>query len=289
MNRFPYPVLNQLDSGYKKNCLFSIDADDCKGTSDFFVINVNLKLVCKSINMLIQNGMAKIVFKITSNSVSKVYTYKTLQPMYELKYPTEDLLDIDKVQIIAYILAAKEFTMKYCDEIEEYFGDTFEFDAKLNVKLAVSNELRFNYSLTNSNVIKLTTKSDNDGKGISYSCSDPNYIRIYVGNEINDAYARIKSNIVKRDLVNAMLVSNAISYTLFQLIKDGVEPYKEYKWFKILSQDPTFDNKSLEEYINEMRSSTDSIDVDTMFDLVQQLINNNMETSIIESSKEMEN
>lgn len=282
MLSFPYPVLDFNESGYKDNIIFEIDESDCTFDHGQMKLKIDCKMNSDYLSELIDAGKAEIVFKITSNAVTKIYNFDMLKPVYLINHPTKELLDIDTIYITSYITLKEDLKIVWSPEFKAYFDEDYEFDAPAFVRLAVSNPIRLNYLLKNPDFIKITETPDMDGAGIKFGCNDPNYIRIYVGAEFNQAYvSNAQQDLNAKSLTNVILVSDALIYTIMQLIKEGTEHYSDNEWYRALAQASVFDEVSLDDFIAEMAND---IQIDEVFRVVQEIMNNAIENTVIDIS-----
>lgn len=281
MLNFPYPVLDENGSGYKSGISFSIDETEHLFDHGQLKIKIKLDLSSQYLKDLIINGKAEIVFKFTSDIHTNIYKFETIKPVYTIKHSTNKLLSIDTLHIVASIINTEPLTISYNDEFMEFFGKDYNFEAPAHIRLAVSNEVKLNYLLKNPDFIRITKRDDMDDNGISFSCQDSQYIRIFVGEKFNNAYATNKELEEVKSLTNIILVSNALIYTIVQLAKDGVDEYSDYEWYKALSQSSAFDELSIDDFISEMN---EDLQIDEIFKIVQVIMNNAIEKTIINIS-----
>ncbi len=289
MPNYPYPVLDAMESGYKKRYSFSIDEKEHRFDHGQLILSIELKLNSDYLTDIVVQNKANLIFKIASDSYSETVSFNSIQNTYSIKCSTQKLMNIDTIRITANIVSISSFDMSWNNEFEDYFGENYSFKIIPNIRLAVSNEIRLNYSLKNTEFIKIFTKDDADGNGISFNCEDNNYIRIFAGPSFNKSYTAIISDENAKNLTNNILVCNAIVYTFMQLIKEGTEKYSGHIWYKLLEQSEEFDERTLDEFIENMRSGVTDIDNDEIFAVSQRIMNNLIEQVVIDIAERKTN
>ena len=110
-----------------------------------------------------------------------------------------------------------------------------------------------------------------------------NYVSIQIGHKFNEAYAIIKKEASIRDVINSHLLFEAFVYIILDIIQKPDE-YIEKPWYKVLDSTFEYEGRTLDEF-KKIVKDEDVIDIEAVYEVAQQLINNQLERSIISASE----
>ncbi len=280
MNNYPYPVLAPLDSGYNEEIKFELNCT--KQMIGKKELECELSYVLSSVFLknLIEDEKAELYVKVKTSVVTKMY--KCLSNRISINY--EDIAESDTIGITLYIVAKENCIIKNNSELNEIYGDDYEYALRPNDILAISNTEELIYNLNGNDFIKFFASEEQNGKGIKIDCDGSNYIRIVIGTEFNTAYVNVKGDIELRNIINTNLVFECFVYILIEIAQNKDE-YHENDWYTALDQlmgtlDVGDTNMDIETFI-DIANDGDRINMEYIFKIAQELINNELENSMI--------
>ena len=282
MNGYPYPVLTELDSAYSNSCRFAINFTKYGCQDDKLSLHIDVSLTADSLKEYINNGDAELVIKIVTDIRSMVFHFDALEDNLVIEVDAENIRANDVIKITAFIVTKKSFVLKSNDEIADYFGNDYSINMRKGDILAISNDEKLNYNTSNNDFIKITSSADRDGKGIKIRLSNDNHIEILVGTEFKRAYARAKKPELS-PILNSHIIFETIVFTLIDIAQNK-EDHSQKEWYRLFSQAYLATGETIESFRERARDE-DYIDVSYVFEMAQLMINNSLETSIINVSK----
>ena len=275
MNNYPYPVLTEFDSGYKEDVTFAITNIITANEKEGLIFKIDYELLSQSLKSKIDNNQAELFVKIESKIISKMEKYDAGK--IEIKY--EDLAENDKLNINLFILALDNCSINSNDDLLDIYGDNYSYNLRKNDVLAISNTETFYYNLSGNDFIKFVPDAKQDGCGFRINCDKSNYIQIIVGKNFNTAYGRIKGNINVRDIFNSHIIFETFAYILIGLAQDK-ERYIEKEWYQSFNQIIDSAGKDIDNIIASA-SDGEGINMEFIYKTAQELIDNNVEKTII--------
>lgn len=279
MNNYPYPVLTPDESSYSEDIVFDVEFENYSIEEGFVTCTIKYNLASNYINSIIDNGNAEMYVNVESNMYSKT----SLLNDNSCSIPLEKLNDIDKIRVTLYVLAKEGLELNSNDEWDDIYDDNYRIKLKSKDIIAVSNTTELDYLLKGNDFIKFTTVKEQEGKGIKVNCNGDNFILIQVGDSFNKAYAKVKSNEFLRDTLNAHILFEAFCSILIKIVQDN-EYYSERTWYEVVEQILSSIDVEIEDLIMKAKDG-DKIDVDYIFSVAQDIINNEIERSIIRISQ----
>ena len=193
----------------------------------------------------------------------------------------DKILSNDKIEITAYILSNDETMLNWSDELVDNYPKIRRKMRKNDI-LAISNKELLDYNLEN-NFFKFSEVPEQEGKGIRIDLNGQNYVSIQIGHKFNEAYAIIKKEASIRDVINSHLLFEAFVYIILDIIQKPDE-YIEKPWYKVLDSTFEYEGRTLDEF-KKIVKDEDVIDIEVVYEVAQQLINNQLERSIISASE----
>lgn len=280
MNGYPYPVLTEVDSAYKKNIHFNIEYCKCEDLKGKIRLYVDAKLNSRTLCEKIEAGEAELVVKVITDIRAMLFRPQSIHHL-QIEIENENIRTCDTIKIVAYVLAKKKFTLKINDEIEDYFGQGYCIDLSKGDVLAISNVEKLNYTLVSNDFIRIKGSQDFEGNGIGIRLANENNIDVMVGESFKHAYARIKDpNFVP--VIGSFMVFEAIVYALVEIAQRKDE-YCEKEWYRMFDQAFQATGEDLDEFIEKAYDET--IDMAYVFQKAQQMMNNSIENSVISLGK----
>lgn len=251
---FPYPIIGEGFDDYKistftSNIIIDTYGNKIRVTADF---NLNNDYILN----LIKNDylIYAIHIECSETSFRNVYLSKVDSITVEI----EDSKISGKVEIASLLVCNKNiYNYTNYDFNEDYEGVFFTFE-KGNI-IGIGGEVKANIDKTKEelgklpSIISIIMKKSSE-KYFNINC-DGDKIKIILNEEDYEKYRNI-SNVGKfQGIFHSMIAMPALIY-VFDLMKDGIEDYENYRWFRSL-------RKSLERYkivLNEETlSSNDSV------------------------------
>lgn len=281
MNGFPYPVLLENESSYKNEYIFEIEYKNHKYNKDELELILKMNLTSKTLKKKIENNEAFIFVKLVSAVFSKNYNIGQYIEEINISVPLDKILSNDKIEITAYILSNDETMLNWSDELVDNYPKIRRKMRKNDI-LAISNKELLDYNLEN-NFIKFSEVPEQEGKGIRIDLNGQNYVSIQIGHKFNEAYAIIKKEASIRDVINSHLLFEAFVYIVFDIIQKPDE-YIEKPWYKVLDSTFEYEGRTLDEF-KKIVKDEEVIDIEAVYEAAQQLINNQLERSIITASE----
>ncbi len=281
IRKYPKPVLCSdfsESSLYKESYSFNVKImeDEHKILNDMIEISFETSLNSSVLLELIKNNKAQMFYKIQTNRFSKLYNGEP-NVVLTHKIDKSQLDRIDKIQISLQVVASEDIALKDDDELIDEISN-YEFNYSKNELLAISNTDVLNYSLSGTPFINLSLAEKQENKGLLFSSLNNQVIQIKVGPSFNDAYAKLAKKRDLKDVINPFLAFSAILYAIEKAISDKEKTYKEKDWYNLLDQSFESDKyDNLEDFIDSM---ADNFDVDIVFEIVQRILNNSLETKI---------
>jgi hypothetical protein len=276
---------DQENTSYRSEFSFSISA-----TNEMVVpaisVTIETALTSPYIKRLIQEGKARVALRIKSNLRSYFLSLEKPLGKNTIELSKDDLASIDKIYIQGYILANEDFVMSDNNELIDCYDKDFAFNFTKNDILALSNEKYLYYSNHSISFISLV-KSEKEEKDLHFSASNSNCIQIRSSEDFIQAYDILKKRPEAKDLVNSALAFDSILYTLLKMAidKDRINDYKSRSWYTALEK--CLDDEryhDLEDFIKNV-NGTEELDIDEIYRVAQELINNRLKMAIVEASK----
>ncbi len=285
---FPYPILrNDYSSSYNENCHFLIsDLGDAKFVDGFFIIDIQISIICNNIKNLIEAKNCNVYLMYLSENIrgcEKIYNYNEV---FFLKLPVDKLKSIDKIYINATIIAEKDFELNYHEEMNQLFNFGEPFLIFKKDILGESNKLEFIYNRTGDTIIQFNQVDEDDFKDFRVDLSGEDYIVIQISKSLNESYTSIKSNQKQKgtlSFVNSSIVHLAIVYVLANFSINGYENHLNKRWFSIMERAFSIKNISLKDELDIMNNC---LDIDKIYEFTQIFINHYFEKSLELASKD---
>lgn len=279
MNNYTYPVLQEENSAYKDNIKFKI----INTKYEFNATDMNISLECcltsEYFYKLITDGDAYILVTVTTlmnKIVEKIYEYNT---QFEIKVPLETLAERDNVSIQCYILARKEFYLKYnsemCNVYRRFKGKTL----MPNTYMAISNKVVLYYKMAENSFIDLSKAKELEGKGIKIDIQNSDSILFKAGNSFCDSFAQLSNqSIVAKELLNCIIAFLTIYHTTVSIKSNPsmLEEIKDKAWYEAYEYIFKKSGVSIEEFFEN-----DSEGMDMLIERVQELLENVLENTIV--------
>lgn len=277
VNEYPYPVLLEEDSSYKKDIEFTLEYD-----KEFFAdkeIRFKFKVMLTSdyLKKNIDCGFLKAVIKMQSNIfITTVLINPTKEDFAIVRIPTSVLTQNDTLKFTAYILANDNFELTYNNELVDMYDSDYCETVKRNSVLAISNQEVLSYNPSNNDFIKFAVVEDMKGKGFNITFGDKHII-VNISPEFNEAYGRVKNNFDINTIFGAHLVFEVFVYTLVEVVqREGFEE----EWYDLFIQMLEQTVESFDDF--KMKVIDDErIQMDKIFECAHLLTNNYIEKSLI--------
>jgi len=283
MNNFPYPVLTEYDSSYEDEIKFILQYIDSQVIDEIIKLNFNLSLNSKSLMGLIKEQYAKLVVKVTTEMYSKTIDVSTENGNVQLDLPIDLIKSSDSIDVVAMVVAEKDFELVDNDEIKRIYGSGYVVSIKRSYILGISNTEKLDYSTSNDEFIKFRISDEQDGKGFRVKLKGENFIEIVVGQRFNTAYAKIKKDGRINRIFTSHIVFETFVYTLIELTQNR-ENYEETEWYKSFERMiKNNGEESLEQFV-EKACDDGIINLELIYDMANKLINNQIENSLISIS-----
>lgn len=285
MNNYPYPVLTYGQSAYK-DAYYELSCNDWDVRDGNVILSFSMDLSSATLNELIHLGKAKVIIKATSEILSKTFEIEGNADRAVLRLEGVNLKTNDIISVTAYIVAKESFDYLWNEELRDYYPRDLKTHIRKNDVLAISNTDKFDYTVLNTDFIKIRCSDEQEGKGPLIRLSNDNYIEIVVGRSLNHAYAVTKSDQRISSIFGSHLVFEAFVFVLIDIIQNKDE-HMEKEWFRLFSnllQSVTGDD--VDEMIQKVKD--ESIDLNQVYEIANSLINNQIENSLIRASRETE-
>ena len=282
MNGYPYPVLTEVDSAYKKGINFNIEFSKYVCKNNTVKLSIGVALDSETLKKHIFENNAELIIKAATDIRSLVFHTKNLCENLDIEINTEDIRANDTITLTAFVVAKTNFEFVVTDEMEDYFGENFSILLKKGDVLAISNNEKLNYNTTSNDFIIIRASDEMTGKGIKITLNDENHICILVSPEFKRAYATLNDPKILTTLSSHILFE-AFVYTLVEIAQEK-EDYSNKEWYRLFSQALEVTGDNIDEF---KRSAMDGRDIDMpyVFQVAQDMISNSLETSIINASK----
>ena len=284
MNNYPYPVLTNDQSAYK-NSRFEIICSDCQVKDGIVMISLSVELSSAFLSGLLEDGKAKAIVKINSDIFTKSSDITINQEKTNIQIACERFKTNDIISVTAFIVANDSFTYLWNDEIMDFYPQEMAISIRKYDVLAISNTEKFDYTVVNTDFIKISCSDEQEGKGISIKLTNDNFIEILVGTSLNHAYAATKSDPKISPIIGSHLVFEAFVLVLIEIIQ-GKDRYTEKEWYRLFSnllQATTGDE--VDDMVKKVKD--DYIDMNQVFGYANSLTNNQIEQSLIKASEEV--
>lgn len=279
MNNFTYPILLEDDSSYKDDYYFRIERVEHSFDDSSMCLKLELKSNSEYLNKLVENKKAYVLVSATTVLNKIVKEIDALNDEIELSIPIESIIDHDNVVLEAYVLVKEQFSLEYCNEMDEQYSDFAGKTMKKNMRLAVSNSYILYYKRADDSFIRLY-KADLNGKGIHVAIDETDSIMVKAGSDFCDAFDAItgSDNLSAKALLECLVSFLAIYQTALQIKDDNtvIESIKEYPWYEGLEYLFNQNDKKIEEFFdNETMGAND------FFEEIQKITNNELEKTVI--------
>ena len=282
MNGYPYPVLTEVDSAYKKGVNFSIEFLKYTCKEDKVKLSIGVELNSETLKKHISENNAELVIKAVTDIRSLLFHVKELCDNIEIEINSEDIRPNDTITLSAFVVAKENFEFAVSDEMEDYFGQNFSIFLKKGDVLAISNTEKLNYNTTSNDFIMIRGSSEMAGKGMKINLNDQNHINILVSPEFKRAYAKLTDPKISTTLGSHM-VFEAFVYALVEIAQEK-EDHSNKEWYRLFSQALEVTGTNVDTFkVNAMDGR--DVDMAYVFQVAQEMINNSLETSIINVSK----
>lgn len=233
---YPHPVLWDKVDDYKTS---KFDCEiNMKREIKRFSFEINFKLDNKELENMIEQNLAEFVIHIESPSSS----YRTLEKTNSknLKITLLDEKLLGKISLCPFILAKQDIRNYYnSDWNQEYKG--YKFQILKGSILAIGSQQSFSVDK------EIEGLSDLPSIFTIYKKETTELIPIEI--EINSDKIKIGMNITDYEkysptkfgtedsinIVNSFLIFPALIY-IFERIKENLEDYEEYRWFKAIER-----------------------------------------------------
>ena len=249
---YPHPVLWKETDDYKTSsfdCDISISRDIKR-----FVLTLGYSLNNKELEEMVQNGEAEYVLHIECPLSSYRFISKSVQREKTIILPDEHLLG--RISLCPFIVAKKDLNnFSNGDWNEDYAGESF--DVSKGTILAIGSQQIFSVEKDNedlSNVPSIFTvykKETTEEIPMEVELNDH---KIRIGLNISDYENYYAHSHNKPDIVNSFLIFPTLVYA-FERLKEGIEEYSEYRWFKALDKMFTLYSMKLNDDILSSKSS----------------------------------
>lgn len=279
MNKYPYPVLTPYNTAYKNDIIFELECTKTMPGTDKLECELSYILLSDSIKKLIADSKADIYIKIKTSIISKMEKLQSERIIIDYN----DIAEVDDIKLTLYVLARKGCVIESNEELDDIYGDEYSFQLRDNDVVAISNTEKLVYSLNGSDFIKFKTEDSRDGHGIRIDCNDNNYINIWVGKNFNEAYAKIKNDLELRNVINTNILFECFTYVLLEIIQNKSE-HIEKEWFYLFEQMMNIIGTDVDEFVAKSKDG-DTINLEYVYSVAQELMNNELEKSIIAISR----
>lgn len=283
MNNYPYPVLSDDGSAYKDDCTFTLQFEKSEITEEAVILYYTVDLKSNYLKSLIDEGFAKAIIRIKSGIYVKSFNADLNGNRTVLSIGSENFQANDTIAATAYVIAIKPFNMKWNEEFVDLFEHTLSVSIRKNDVLAESGREILNYNLRNNDFIQFKPSDEQNGKGVKISLSDPNYINIIIGTDMNAAYTKKKSDNKINTIFASHIVFETFIYVLCEVISNQDE-YSSLEWYRLLDQLFLTTGESIDDF--KAKAFSDRIDMSQVFEKSQELIGNAIEMSLISISAE---
>lgn len=278
MNGYPYPVLTEVDSAYKENVSFNIEFSKYVCKDDKITLSVGVMLNSETLKKHIEEKNAEMVIKVVTGIRSLMFHIQDTCDYNDLDINSEDIRANDTIMITSYVVSKNAFEFMVTSEMEDYFGNNFSIQLKKGDVLAISNTEKLNYNTTTNDFIMISGSPEMTGNGIKVNLNDENHIYVLVGPEFKRAYATLNNPKIST-MVGSHLVFEAFVYTLVELAQEK-EDHSSKEWYRLFVQALEVTGESIEDF--KVRAMDDrSVDMSYIFKVAQEMINNSLETSVI--------
>lgn len=286
--KFSKPVLTgKTDSSYKPEYTFDINITNSENAfENDGKIHLKLNIVMNSNNLrkLIDKGIAIIAIKAMSAHISETHNFNYFSENVEIIFDPNNLKKIDSITLTAYVIANTSYIMSYNDELYDVYQG-YDFDFHKGEILAQSNIDKLDYNASGQPFIKVVQKTDQIG--FRYNVGE-NILSVLVSPKLNEAFhtaSLCTTNINPSAILNSFIAFTSITNALLKVAVEGVAKYEDTEWFKALDYNFVNSqyNNDLSEYLNNMKDDLDSSAIDSIFETVQEILNNGLEKKIIAS------
>ena len=137
MNGYPYPVLTEIDSPYKKNINFNIEFSKCTYKEDKIILSIGIDLNSETLKKHITDKNAELVIKVLTGIRSLLFHIQGIPNSIDITINSEDIRSNDTIDLTAFVISKKEFKFTTTSEMKSDFGDNFSILLKKGDILAI--------------------------------------------------------------------------------------------------------------------------------------------------------
>lgn len=282
MNGYPYPVLTEVGSAYNQDVRFNIEFTKYVCNEDKIVLSISVGLNSETLKKHIEEGNAELVVKAITGIRSLIFRFDEICENLDIEICSENIKSNDDISLTAFVVAKNEFEFSVTEEMEDYFGTDFSISLNKGDLLAVSNNEKLNYNMTNNDFIKIRGSEEYSGKGVHIRLSEENHIVVLVGPEFRHAYATISDPKIK-PILSSHIVFEAFVYTLVEIVQSN-EDYSGKEWYRLFSQAFAATGDDLEDFRKNVIDDG-KIAMSEIFGVAQKMISNSLETTTIKVSR----